>query len=191
MKRFLIFAALAFALEAWVVSCGSKNNDTTATTPTTNCLYANSPGCNGTMYNQYPFTPYPGNYGGYGYGGGGYYGGYYQPPYYGNGYPYSNTGFCQCPGGYSPVYNNSAGLGCVQQQYLAPVAGLVGYWTLQGSNTQWVNIPQVSNIPSNQTSNVSCMNGVAQACVLNQAANCPSGQTCHAVSNTAGICVRQ
>jgi hypothetical protein len=105
-----------FAL--FITACGGSNSGSgggkVATTPLdTRCLdgsaYCNSSVYN--QYNQYGFSSYPGYYG------------------YGNNLSYySRVGFCNCPAGSIPVYNQWSGLGCVQNTFIRPFAGFQLYW---------------------------------------------------------------
>lgn len=182
MKKLFTLLAV-FAVPALVmVACGKKDNggSDAATTPlTTTCF--NGTACNPAIYNQYQqygFMAYPYAY---------------AYPYYGYNYPTNNPGcFNGCGNGYFPVYNNVAGLGCVNSRVIQPVATWVGYYYLTPGNTQWTNIPQISNLPINGGS--SCQSGVAQACFLNNGNNaCGSGMVCRPsmAGSAIGLCVQQ
>lgn len=183
MKR--VFQILMiFALPAFLAACPDKDrsNDKDATTPlTTDCLNGQT-NCYSEMYQHFPgFFPYPGNYGTYG--------GYlnYWATYYG--YQSSHLQFCACGPNAFPVYHNQLGLGCVQNQALAPIAGFTGYWNLPSVNNHWTSLPQNSNLnPGNSFS--ACKNSVIQACFLNQPNTCVGGQVCRPVANNSalGVC---
>lgn len=185
MKR--IAFALLFVVPAIMVACGqSNNNDTTASTPlTTQCLQ-NPSLCQNSQYGYGYYQQY----------------GFYQYPQT-NYYYYQSTSYnyqvnsCACSNyygyGFIAVYSNYGGAGCASpyaQQTYAPYAGMLGWYSLGASNTQWVNIGQVSNIP-NASSN-SC-NQTAQACYpqLGNNGGCGSGYACSANGSPIGLCVKQ
>lgn len=188
MKR--IALALLTLIPAIMIACGkSNNNDNSATATTaltTACLqspYAcqNSPYSftNGT-YQQWGFVPYP-SYSSYMY--------QYSAAY---NYP-TQISSCDCASAYGygtiAVYSNMGGAGCVSQQVYQPVAGILGIYSLGAANGQWVNITQVSNIPTTQTN--SC-NQTVQACFPAQAnGGCASGYRCATATGApVGLCVR-
>ncbi|MEN0057842.1 MAG: hypothetical protein AAGB31_03330, partial [Bdellovibrio sp.] len=113
---------------------------------------------------------------------------------------FNQYGFCNCPGGYSPVYNGQYGLGCVSAQLLMPYAGMYTYWSWGWSS--WgtgypapqttINLPQYSNIPSVGGVNGQCSRNITQSCILSQANSCGAGAVCRQVmgGSNLGVCVR-
>lgn len=192
MRRFFQLIAI-FALPAFLAACpdgksrSSSSGKKTATTPlNTSCLSGQSQ-CYPQLYQQFPgFYPYPVNYQ--------HYGGYfnYWQSSYGGYYSQAAARFCNCGPNAVPVYNNQLGLGCIRRQVLAPLAGVVGMWSLPAVNTHWTNLPQYSNIDvSLQTS---CQNGVTQACFLHKGdEECDTDQKCRPVASGSalGICTRK
>lgn len=179
MKRLMFFILALF-----VTACqGDNGGNNMAVTPLTlNCINGLSY-CNNNLYSQYHgWTPYPGLYN----------------------YPYNYTnyfnryGFCNCPGGYSPTYNGSYGLGCVNTQFLQPYSGYYYYWQfgLGGSYSYsapqtTINYPQYSNIPGASNSG-QCSGSLTQSCLLDQVNSCGAGATCRQVvsGSNLGVCVR-
>lgn len=181
MKRLVFFILSLFV----VVACQNNNDNGTTTTPpvTTplnmSCLNG-SAYCNNTIYSQYPgWMPYPGMYN-YAY----------------NYLTYFNQyGFCDCPAGYTPVYNGSYGLGCVNSTLLQPYAGYYFYWQwgwgyASAAPQTTNNYPQFSNIPGGSNSG-QCSRTLTQSCLLDQGNTCGAGATCRQVmyGSNLGICV--
>ncbi|XGC80243.1 hypothetical protein ACES2L_13005 [Bdellovibrio bacteriovorus] len=149
-----------------------------------NCINGQA-NCDTNQYNQYyqfGWRPYPGFVYGYDYS-----------------TVFSQTGFCNCPGGFMPVYNGTYGLGCVEQYYLEPFAnaffyfnfsiggfvggGYVGGYTAPQYPTNW---PQYSNVGGTVNT---CSRTLTQSCFLNQANSCGVGATCRPINNgPLGIC---
>ena len=142
--------------------------------------------CNNQVYGQYAgWMPYPGMYG--------------------YAYNYSTrfqNGFCGCPIGYQPVYNNSYGLGCVQASLLGQYSGYFQTWTWSTGATGWgyaydypysapqtnTNMPQFSNIPAAKGG---CWETVTQSCFVSEPNYCGTGATCRPVmgNSNLGVCV--
>lgn len=177
MKRWLVtFLVMPLIL----VACADKKNgnDVATVPPPTTCMNG-STYCNSNMYGYnngyaaYPYNPY-----------------YYnmntiwaQGGYYGN--------FCNCPPGHRPVYNGQYGLGCVAIAQFQPVAYGAVYWGWGANNSQWVNMPQISNSQGYPTNRNSCFQNVAQSCFVDQANSCGTGATCQTTGGGSrlGICV--
>lgn len=144
--------------------------------------------CNSQNYSQYPgFYPYnvnPYQYGGYS---------PYWNQYYGNwsGWNYNYAGFCNCPAGTVPTYNNYYGLGCVQNTYFQPTLYYYAYWGWGPNNNQWVNIPQVSNMRDYSVQNQSCYSGTVQSCYTGVQNSCAYGYTCQPTTpgSRLGLCL--
>ncbi|MBC7742246.1 MAG: hypothetical protein H7061_08615 [Bdellovibrionaceae bacterium] len=85
-------------------------------------------------------------------------------------------------GGYNGSSNNSGA------NYAVSV-GIYAYFGWGQSNSQWNNIPQISNADYGQT-NSSCYNGVVQSCLVGTANTCMAGYTCRpsAASSRLGLC---
>lgn len=177
---------------------GTAVTTTTVTTPLTSCLDGTTY-CNNQQYSGLPgFMPYPGMYG-YAY----------------NYMTYFNqNGFCNCPQGWTPVYNSSYGLGCVQSRLLMQnYSASYLYWEFQNSSSWsygWAqsndyyywsyysaptipnNFAQSSNIPNGYYggSGGSCSRNLTQSCLLNQANTCGAGATCRQViaGSSLGVC---
>src|SRR5690606_34847606 len=117
-------------------SGGGNNSNTTtttlATTPlTTNCLNG-STYCNNSLYgNNNGWMAYPGMYN--------------------YAYNYTNYfnryGFNNCPYGYMATYNNSYGLGCVNQQLVRPYSGFYTYWQWGTGSTGWGQLNSMYSAP--------------------------------------------
>lgn len=186
MKRllFIIFAVMSMA------ACQPDNNNggnQIATTPLDmNCINGTTY-CNNSVYQNYAgFMPYPNMYA------------------YGYNYNYANMfmqqGLCNCPLGWSPVYNGTMGLGCVQSYYIQPWVNSYFSWNFGMSQTGWgwsapqatINWNQQSNIPNAGNSLGSCARTVTHSCVIGQANNCASGQVCRQILNgsSLGICTQ-
>ena len=178
MKR-LVYAFFALFVVACGGGGGGSNSTTVAVTPY-NCM-AGTTVCNSSAYGGYSgWTTY-------------------SLPY-GTNYNYSNYfasyGFCGCPAGYFPSYNNSMGLGCVSNQYLQPLLNSAVYMNYNGSSwsNAWgspgqINIPQVSNIPGSYQG--ACQRNITQSCLLDQTNSCSAGATCQQVlaGSDLGVCV--
>lgn len=168
-------------------ACDKKDDGgSKATTPLNNtCL---NQACDGTVYNQQGWLPYPTSYAQYG----GYYS-YYNQYYYGN-YSYNYYGqFCDCPTGYLPVYSSSNGLGCVQNTYIQPFWNIALYVSYQ-TNNNWTNVPIMSSVQSPATaSSKNCYNSVLNSCIVDSPNSCGNGYACQATSGASriGICVRK
>ncbi len=93
---------------------------------------------------------------------------------------------------HQPVYHNSYGLGCVANNTVSPYAAQMQRYNLNPANTQWINIPQVSNYPNSYVSG-SCYSSVGQACTMGTANTCGAGSICRATgpASSIGVCVRQ
>jgi hypothetical protein len=178
MKRGFFSLIVVFVLPLVLINCAQKNeenkSEAAATPLTTACLTSN---CNNTAYGQYPgFFPYPTQY---------------QNPYMSGYNPYSyqtNTqaNFCGCGTNAQPLYNNEIGMGCVYNNVIAPVATLMGYWSLPAANTQWVNVPQNSNMVGG-----GCSSQIGQSCFTNQPNSCGSGYICQSSPNSVlGVCLQ-
>lgn len=175
-----------------ILGCAKGGSDSTTTQTQTNTMNTqdcvNNPSlCNGGYYNnQYGFQPY--NNGGTYFGNNGYYGTGSTQYYFNN----TSAGLCNCPAGTMPTYNAYAGMGCVNSNLMSGGASgyaYFGYGSGTTNNSQWMNIPQVSNYVgySSQT----CYNGVVQSCLTDQQNMCSSGYTCRAASASSrmGLCV--
>ncbi|WP_413290188.1 hypothetical protein [Bdellovibrio sp. HCB337] len=179
MKRwFYTFLVMPLVFVACADKQGSDNTVAVAPPPAS-CING-SAYCNSNLYGQnngyaaYPYNPY-----------------YYNPQtVWGQGGYMGN--FCNCPVGHRPVYNGQYGLGCVAISQFQPVAYGAVYWGWGADNSQWVNIPQVSNsqgYPTNRNS--SCFQNVAQSCFIDQVNSCGAGATCRTTGGGSrlGICV--
>lgn len=189
MKRALTkLVYVLFALS--VAACGSNNSSNgtqlnqTATTPLDMRCLNGTTNCATSTYS---------NYGGWT---------TYSLPYNTPGYNYINyftaNGFCGCPGGYSPAYNSSMGLGCISSMALQPIYNYAVYmgFGYNGGFTTWmggaatINIPQVSNIPGSAYQGA-CVHQITQSCLINQVNACGIGATCHQVitGSNLGVCI--
>lgn len=93
-------------------------------------------------------------------------------------------GLCGCQSGYAPIYNNSWGLGCVQNTYVNSNNYI--YYSWNSTNTQWVNIPQTA--PSIPTTG-SCVSDAMYACDPTLSNSCGINGSCLAVGGSRlGIC---
>jgi hypothetical protein len=183
-----IFVAVLSIFTVLTLGCAqssdSNNQQTTQTTATvlsTDCVtYPQN--CNPNYYNNsYGFQP------------NGYYNNYY---YNNNGYnPYNySAGLCNCPSGTMPTYNAYSGMGCVNVNF-ANTGGFSAYayfgvgYGYGANNSQWMNIPQVSNYVGYNQQN--CYNGVVQSCATDQVNSCGNGYTCRAsnAGSRLGLCV--
>lgn len=211
MKR-LFWLSMAFMIPALMIACGKKgsNTDNTiATAPLTNQCLGTATTAAANTYSGYNYYGYNyGNYNTYPYSQQTYpqtqattcnntvYGQYYGfAPYYGNvsNYTYGTTmNLCECGSGWRPVYHNEIGLGCATNTLFTTVAFGAFYYTLSANNSQWVNIPQISNTQGYPSSG-SCYQNVAQACWTDVANSCGAGNTCIPSSGGSrlGICARQ
>lgn len=189
LLKFAIFLSALTSVATLFTACGSNGgNNSTPNGPAavapldTRCMNGTA-NCWNTGYSNYSgWTNYQYPYGTY------------------NGYNYLNyfstNGFCGCPAGYSPAYNNSMGLGCVSNQSLLPIYNYAIYFNFRMGYSGWVqngasiNIPQVSNI-SNTTYQGQCLNQISQSCFVNQPNSCMAGATCRQVntSSNLGICI--
>lgn len=145
-----------------------------------NCIAGANP-CNNNIYNNYQnygFMPYPN------------YSNPYYYSYYGAYGYYGNNGFCECPAGYRPVYSAYNGLGCVKNDNFNAYSNYAVYWWLQPNNSQWVNIPQVTNLQPTTTQGYNCYQNVAQTCFVNTANSCGYNATClpSAPGSVIGVC---
>jgi hypothetical protein len=148
---------------------------------------------------------YGGGYNNSGYNSG--YNGGYNPGYnsgYNSGYGYNggyggglsgqyNSGYNgNYNSGYNSGYNNgyNGGYGGGASANLSINLSIYAYYGWGQSNSQWTNIPQISNVDSNQQTNSSCYNGVIQSCVVEQVNTCTAGFTCRptAASSRLGLC---
>lgn len=192
MKNFIFFMLSILVLSACQSDSGGSGNtanNTTATTPLSmDCINGNTY-CNNNQYYQYQgFRPYPGLHN-YAYN--------YVNQFY-------NQGFCNCPSGFSPVYNESFGLGCVATGYMQNVGMTVTWnWSFghfAGQSNAYVpaaphsynNYPQSSNI-NQQTTHQACTRTLAHSCFVNQPNSCGTGAFCRqtVVGSTLGICSTQ
>ncbi len=168
-------------------ACDSnKDNSRPATTPLNNaCL---NQVCDGSVYNQAGWMPYPTSYAQYGG-----YNAYYNQFYYGN-YSYNYYGqFCDCPSGYLPAYNSDNGLGCVQTSAVQPYWSFAAYFSLQANNN-WTNVPIMSSVQGPSTaSSRNCYNSVLTSCLADMHESCGRGYACQTTSGASriGICVRR
>lgn len=197
--KVIVFVYVALVFVAMTSCKNSKQNDAAVPTMNADCV-SNPNTCNSGLYQQTPgFNSY--NYNNNPYGGG-YYGSGYNYNYYGgynsgytNPFSYSNSSanLCNCSYGSVPTYNNYAGLGCVQSNMLnnSGYIGVYAYFGWGPNNSQWVNIPQISNNVGYTNSNSSCYNGVVQSCLIDQPNSCSNGYTCRTSSagSRLGLCV--
>ena len=183
MKRLVLLILTTISMAACQPGNDNNNGNQVATTPLeTNCL--NGTVCNNGLYQQYQgFMPYP-NFNMYGYQN------YTQM--------FTQQGLCNCPLGWTPTYNGTMGLGCVQNYAIQPYMNSYVYWSFGMSNTGWgfsapqatINWNQYSNIPQASNSINSCARTVAQSCILSQGNTCGAGLVCRQVlqSSNLGIC---
>lgn len=182
MKKLVLVISTLF-----MMACGEQNNGGAAppvTTPISNmnCLNGTTY-CNNDVYGQYNgWAAYPG---------------LYTHPYDYSNYFYQH-GFCHCPGGYTPSYNGTYGLGCVSNQILQPYTGYFVYWywgtgayAVSAPQTT-INYPQYSNIPGASNSAAACSRTLTQSCLLDQGNTCGAGATCRQTihGSNLGVCVR-
>lgn len=190
MKKLMFFMLSLLILSACQSDSGGGSNGTTnnATTPLNMDCINGSTYCNNNQYYQYNgFMPYPGLYN-YAYN--------YVNHFY-------NYGFCNCPSGYSPVYNGSLGLGCVMNGYMNNIGGMVVTWNwsfgpFSGQSSVYApaappaynNYPQTSNI-NQQFNTYTCTRTLSQSCFTNQPGSCGPGSTCRqtTIGSNLGICV--
>lgn len=192
-------ALVVLALSA----CQKPKQDTATVPPGVDAQCVNNPTlCQSNVYNTPGFTPYNYNNQYNNYNNGGIYGGgyYYQGNYSGNyngGYStspfqnYNNTSYlCNCPSGMVPTYNSYAGLGCVQSSQVYGYGYAYFGWG-GANNSQWTNIPQISNYAGYTNSNSGCYNGVVQSCLVDQPNTCAAGYSCqgNSASTRLGFCV--
>lgn len=185
MKRLILLILTTISIAACQQGNSNNNGNQVATTPLEmNCLNGTTH-CNNNLYQQYAgFMPYPNMYT-YGYN-------------YNYAQMFMQQGLCNCPLGWSPVYNGTMGLGCVQSYAIQPYVNSYFYWTFGASTTGWgyaapqatINWNQYSNIPNAGNSVGSCARTVTQSCILNQANTCGAGLTCRQIlaSSNLGIC---
>lgn len=154
----------------------------------TDCIY-NPQLCNSNYYtNSYGFQPYNNYNSGSYFSNNGVYGAGSGPGYYNS----AGAGLCNCPLGSMPTYNTYAGMGCVNSSF-ANTNGYSAYAYLgfggTANNSQWTNIPQVSNYVGYGSQ--SCYNGVVQSCVTDQPSTCTVGYSCRAsnAGSRMGLCV--
>lgn len=193
MKNKSLYSLIAMLVTALVISsCGNKdaNESKEASTPLDSACVDGSAACNGSVYNQYPYTNYNP------YGGGG----------------YGVNGWCGCPMGSLPVYNSVNGAGCIQQQVYNNMGVGAGFYFYFGANWQvtpasymnrtyapnnnhWVNIPQFSGYtgyPQGYAqTGYRCSGGALRSCQINSVNSCPAGYACRraGAATNLGICV--
>lgn len=199
---FIVYLALVvLALSA------CQKAETDATVPTVDSQCVNNPNlCQQNIYNNTPgYTPYNynnqynngfnngfNNYNNYNYNYNYQY--RYNQNYYVNPFTsYNNSNYlCNCPSGSVPTYNSYAGLGCVQTSQVYGYGGYgYAYFGWGGANnSQWVNIPQISNHVG-YTGNGGCYNGVIQSCLVDQPNTCSVGYSCQTSSaaSRVGLCI--
>jgi hypothetical protein len=200
-------------LTATVINCqnqngrnsGNGNGQNIAVTPappppTTNCLFNNYAGYPNNNYgNNYPYygNGYNNGYNGYN----GYNGtqcGYNYSGYQGfMNYPYDQaaaqqmymSGFCGCQSGFRPIYNSYWGLGCIEGRFVNTTSYYVGfYWN--STNSQWVNIPQVTTAPAANGGN--CYMDTLLACDTSNPNTCGTAGVCYSPTGSRiGVCQYQ
>jgi hypothetical protein len=90
---------------------------------------------------------------------------------------------------YRPVYNSSWGLGCIEGRYVNNNSYYAGfYWN--STNSQWVNIPQVTTMPVNNGGN--CYMDTVLACDTSNPSTCGSSGVCYSPTGSRiGVCQYQ
>lgn len=187
--RKLLELIFALSLVACAPGGGSSGGSATSVAPQTattplslNCINGTTL-CSGNTY---------ANYGGWT---------TYALPYNNTPYnyiPYFNQyGFCGCPSGYSPAYNATLGLGCVNTMYLQSIYGnavFMGFgasgFLSWGAGSATTSIPQVSNIPGAPNQGT-CTRQITQSCILNQFNTCGVGAFCSQIltGSNLGVCI--
>lgn len=185
-KRMQIYIWVLLSLATTlVVACSNKGGSSsnggggtvTALTPTTQCLMPNGVqgNCNNAIYtNTLGYSPYTTN---------------------GSNFYNNSNGFCGCPVGTQPVYNNGWGLGCVAVNYLPSTTnyGYATYGYYVGSNS-WTNVP-LSSTPISQMNQVSgnCSQTVGYACDSRVSGSCGLNGVCQTLQGGSpyGVCSYQ
>ncbi len=183
MKMMTIALAMISLLGLGCAKGGDSNQQTqqpVVTTGTTDYCVMYPQNCNQNYNNNNYNSNYNSNY---------YYSSYgFQPNNYNNIY----DSLCNCPAGTMPTYNSYSGMGCVNSNF-SNNTGYSAYAYIsigsRANNSQWMNIPQVSNYVG--YGNQSCYNGAVQSCATDQPSSCASGYTCRAsnASSRLGLCV--
>jgi hypothetical protein len=114
--------------------------------------------------------------------------------------------FCGCQSGYTPVYNSTAGFGCVMSRVIQPIASALTYWTIQSGQQNFSEYSSMNAVTWIQQSSgiggmtgwnysygygANCTKFVAEACLVNQPDSCRGG-SCQAtvMGSTLGVCVK-
>lgn len=167
MKSVLIIYFMLFILLA--SSCQKPNSQAGVSGVSSNCIQSPS-SCNSSLYQQ-----------SYGYSA---YGNTYSPFSY-----YNNSAYlCNCPYGYYPTYNSSAGLGCVRPNYTTSIYGGFYAYLYIGWNNGWY---QTSTYNTYNSGYSSCYNAAIQSCVVNDGGTCAAGSFCleNSTGSNLGLCV--
>jgi hypothetical protein len=178
LKQQMTKTALVFISALAIIACQKNHSNDSggsfATTPPQNCADLNNPACT-------PSQPQ-----------------YYQqnaPQFINYQWEFRN-GFCGCPAGYRPVFNNSWGLACApghwQPTYTYYSALSVDVQSLfyGPQNGQWTSIPQMTYSPATSGSVSACGAQASLVCDIRVPSSCRSGSQCIATGGGTymGLC---